>query len=86
MPRFLFDHEPERVCGILEFDPNFKTDRLVSGMLDFGDGTATFTCSTQLVPYQRVLVYGDRGLLEIEIPFNAPPDMPTRGTGRNPIP
>ena len=46
--RFIFDAEPQRVCGIVEYDPQFKTDRLASGMLDFGRGTATFTCSTQL--------------------------------------
>ena len=33
-----------------------------------------FTCSTQLVPYQRVNVFGTDGRVELEIPFNAPPD------------
>lgn len=78
LSRFLFAGEPERVMGIVEFDPGFKTDRLASGILDFGRGTATFTCSTQLTPYQRVHVYGTRGRLEIEIPFNAPNDRPCR--------
>jgi predicted dehydrogenase len=31
-----------------------------------------------LVPYQRVHFFGTRGRIEIEIPFNAPPDKPTR--------
>ena len=35
------------------------------------------TCSTQLVPYQRVNVLGTRGRIEFEIPFNVPPDRPT---------
>ena len=48
LSRFIFGAEPQRVCGIVEYDPQFKTDRLASGMLDFGRGTATFTCSTQL--------------------------------------
>lgn len=74
--RFIFGAEPNRVCGIVEYDPNFKTDRLDSAILDFGTGTATFTCSTQLVPYQRVNIYGTAGRIEIEIPFNAPPDRP----------
>ena len=47
-------------------------------MLDFGDGTASFTCSTQLAPYQRVNIFGTTGRIEIEIPFNAPPDKPCR--------
>ncbi len=52
MSRFLFEREPERVCGLIERDPAMGTDRLSSAMLDFGSGQAVFTCSTQLVPYQ----------------------------------
>ena len=78
MSRFIFGSEPQRVSGILEYDPRFKTDRLTSGILDFADGTATFTCSTQLSPYQRVNIYGTEGRVEIEIPFNAPPDRPCK--------
>ncbi|MEQ8790690.1 MAG: Gfo/Idh/MocA family oxidoreductase [Pirellulaceae bacterium] len=78
LSRFIFDAEPGRVLGVVERDPNFKTDRLTSAVLDFAEGTATFTCSTQLAPYQRVNIYGDRGRVEIEIPFNAPPDRPCK--------
>ncbi len=78
LSRFLFGAEPARVVGLVEFDPTFKTDRLASGILDFGAGTATFTCSTQLASYQRVNLYGTEGRVEIEIPFNAPPDKPCR--------
>lgn len=77
-PRFLFGSEPSRVLGAIEEDPTFQTDRLVSGVLDFEQGTATFTCGTQLAPHQRVTVVGTRGLIEIEIPFNAPPDRACR--------
>jgi predicted dehydrogenase len=73
LSRFLFDAEPRRVLGIMEYDPKFKVDRLTSGILDFGAGTGTFTCSTQLTPYQRVNIFGTEGRVEIEIPFNAPP-------------
>ncbi len=78
LSRFIFGSEPERVCGIVEYDPRFNTDRLDSGILDFGRGTSTFTCSTQLVPYQRVNIFGTTGRVEIEIPFNAPPDKPCK--------
>ncbi|HJZ49597.1 MAG TPA: Gfo/Idh/MocA family oxidoreductase, partial [Roseiflexaceae bacterium] len=78
LSRFIFGAEPQRVCGIVEYDPQLKTDRLASGMIDFGRGTSTFTCSTQLAPYQRVNIFGDAGRIEIEIPFNAPPDRPCR--------
>ena len=78
LSRFLFDAEPSRVFGTTECDPAFGTDRLASGLLEFPRGTATFTCSTQLSPYQRVNIFGTRGRIEIEIPFNAPPDRPCR--------
>ncbi|MEX0818085.1 MAG: Gfo/Idh/MocA family oxidoreductase [Pirellulaceae bacterium] len=78
LSRFLFEAEPRRAFGIAEFDPNFKTDRLASAILDFGAGTSTFTCSTQMAPFQRVNIFGDTGRVEIEIPFNAPPDRPTK--------
>ncbi len=80
VPRFLFDAEPRAVTGMVEYDPNFRTDRLASGMLEFERGTATFTCSTQLVPYQRVNVFGTEGRIEVDIPFNAPPDRPCKVT------
>ncbi len=70
--RFIFGREPQRAMGIVEYDPQLETDRLASGILDFGVGTATFTCSTQLSPYQRVHIFGTSGRVEIEIPFNAP--------------
>jgi len=78
LSRFIFGAEPERVLGILEHDPVLKIDRLASGVLDFGRGTAAFTCGTQLSPYQRVNIFGTEGRVEIEIPFNAPPDRPCR--------
>lgn len=78
LSRFIFGAEPRRICGIIEFDPQFKTDRLSSGILDFGRGTSTFTCATQLAPFQRVNIFGTDGRVEIEIPFNAPPNRPCK--------
>jgi predicted dehydrogenase len=76
--RFLFAAEPTRVASQVEYDPNFETDRLASVLLQFPTGQALFYCSTQLVPYQRMQILGTRGRIEIEIPFNAPPDRPCR--------
>ncbi len=78
LARFIFSMEPERAFGIVEYDPELKIDRLASGVLDFGLGTSTFTCATQLSPYQRVNIFGTEGRIEIEIPFNAPPDRPCK--------
>jgi predicted dehydrogenase len=78
LSRFLFGREPRRVFAQVEYDPDFRVDRLASAILDFGDGSATFTCSTQLAPYQRVQIFGTEGRIEIEIPFNAPPERRCR--------
>lgn len=76
--RWLFNYEPSRVLGNVEFDPTSQTDRISSGILEFERGTSTFTCSTQLMPYQRVNILGTDGRIEIEIPVNAPPDQKTK--------
>jgi predicted dehydrogenase len=53
LSRFLFGEEPLSVLGVVERDPVMQTDRMSSGILNFFKGTATFTCSTQLIPHQR---------------------------------
>lgn len=78
LSRFLFGEEPLRVVSVLDFDPEMKIDRLASGIIDFGRGSSVFTCATQLSGHQRVTVVGTEGRIEIEIPFNAPPDRPCK--------
>jgi predicted dehydrogenase len=76
--RMMFQDEPRRVCALIDTDPAFGVDRLASMMLDFPGGQAVGTCSTQMAPGQSVMIAGTRGRIEIEIPFNAPPDRPCR--------
>jgi predicted dehydrogenase len=78
LSRFVFDDEPKRVLGVVERDPKSNIDRLTSAVLEFFQGTAMFTCGTQLAYYQRVNIFGTTGRIEIEIPFNAPSDKPCR--------
>jgi predicted dehydrogenase len=76
--RYAFAQQPARVVGLIDRDPAMHVDRLTSAILDFPGGQSIFTCSTQMVPYQRIHFFGTKGRIEIEIPFNAPPDRPTR--------
>jgi len=77
LSRWLFGAEPRRVLGMLEYDSRFQVDRLTSAVLDFGVGTATFTCSMQVSPFQQVNVIGTGGRIELsDVPFNAPNDRP----------
>ena len=76
--RFIFAAEPRRVLSVIERDPVSGTDTLTSAVLDFPQGHATFTCSTRLNPYQRMIFHGTEGRIEVLIPFNAPNDRPTQ--------
>ena len=78
LSRMIFGAEPVRVMGAVQRDPEMKTDRLTSVVLEYEAGHCVFTCSTQLVPYQRMHILGTAGRIELEIPFNAPPDTPVR--------
>jgi predicted dehydrogenase len=77
--RYIFGSDPERVIGVFDRDPAMRTDRLASGLAEFSEGRQlAFSCATQLVPTQRVLIVGTKARLDIQVPFNAKRDRPTR--------
>lgn len=79
--RYIFEAEPLRVFAVIDRDPAMGTDRLVSGVAEFPGGRQlSFVCATQTSAHQRVTIAGDKGRIEVAIPFNAPVDRPTRIT------
>jgi predicted dehydrogenase len=81
LARFLYDAEPVRVTGTFDRDPSFKTDRLMSGLADFGHARhLSFIVATQGAPYQKTVILGEFGTIEVEVPVNASPDHPNRFT------
>ena len=76
--RWMFGAEPTDVVAMIDRDREMGIDYLTSALMRFPAGQATFACAGQLVPYQRMQLFGDRGRIEVEIPFNAPPDQPCR--------
>ena len=79
LSRMLFEAEPTRVEAAVRRDPTMGIDIVSSAVLEFpGGGQATFTCSTRAEDYQRVHIVGTHGRIDIEIPFNIPPDRETR--------
>ncbi len=78
LSRMLFDAEPVRVRSTVRRDPAMGIDVLTAGILEFDEGIATFTCATRTEADQRVHIYGTDGRISIEIPFNIPPELPTR--------
>jgi predicted dehydrogenase len=76
--RLAFAAEPTRVVASIERDPQMQIDRLTSAILEFPTGRSIFTCSTQMLPTQRLVLVGTEGRIDLEIPFNALPDRPAR--------
>jgi predicted dehydrogenase len=79
LSRLLFDAEPASVTSVVERDPEMGIDILTSAILRFPNGGhSTFTCTIRSEDYQRVHIFGTKGRIEIEIPFNVPFEGETR--------
>lgn len=76
--RMILGGEPTAVKAAVRRDPETNVDTVTTAILEFGDKVATFGCSTRAEPDQRVDVYGTKGRISVEIPFNIPSDRPTR--------
>ncbi|MDX2429917.1 MAG: Gfo/Idh/MocA family oxidoreductase, partial [Bacteroides sp.] len=77
MSRYVFEEEPIRVVASLTMDQEFGTDRLGSVLMEFPSGQAHFGVSTQAALFQRMQILGDKGHMEVRIPFTPPIDQST---------
>ena len=78
MSRWLFGEEPLAVVGQLEYDPDMHVDRVGSALLRFSSGQAAFTFGGQVALHQQMKIFGTRGHISIDVPFNPPADRPAR--------
>jgi predicted dehydrogenase len=78
LSRFVSGQEPTRAVGALDRDPDMKVDRLTSAIVEFPWGQLAFTCSSQMVPFQQMQIFGTKARVEVEIPVNAAPERPAR--------
>jgi predicted dehydrogenase len=78
LSRMLFAAEPTRVQASVRRDAQLGVDIVTSAILDFPGGVSSLTCSIRAEDDQRVHVYGTLGHASIWIPFNIPPDRPTK--------
>ncbi len=78
LSRFLFGEEPESMLAEIDFHPLFGTDTLATCILKFREGTSSFFSSTLLADHQHVKIMGTEGIIEMERPFNPPPDQVSR--------
>lgn len=78
LARFVFGTEPIRAIALIDHDPVLRTDRLTSGLVDFGSGRQlVFSSSTQLARFQKVELFGTRARLEVPVSVNAPQGQAT---------
>ena len=86
--RYIFGAEPDRAIGLVDRDPQMGVDRWTSGLLSFpGGGQLTFSCALQLASYQRVVILGSAGRIELHVPFTPQKDHACRiiiDTGKAP--
>ena len=80
LSRWVYGEEPKRVCGTVENDPDFGTDRLASAVMEFPKGQSIFSVGTQTNYLQQMTLVGSSGRIEIEIPFSPPPTRAMRLT------
>ena len=76
--RFVLGEEPLRVIAHLEYDAEFRVDKLASVIMQYPSAQLIFSVGTQMVPHQRMRFFGKNKELEIKIPFNAPNDRPCK--------
>jgi len=70
----IFGRAPQRVLGVMEFDPQFRIDRLSTAILDYGDAHSTFTVATQggaaaWATHQQFSVLASHGWLRCDFPY-----------------
>jgi predicted dehydrogenase len=71
--RWMFGSEPVAAVAAIERDPEYNVDRITSGLLRFDSGVASFDCGGAMVAHQRVELFGDRGRMQLDLPFTPRP-------------
>jgi predicted dehydrogenase len=88
--RYVFEAEPRRAVALIDRDPALGIDRLTSGLIEFPGGRHLLCASAlRLAAYQRVVILGQLGRIEVTMPFTPQKDhdcrilIETGGGGQN---
>jgi predicted dehydrogenase len=77
--RYVLGTEPERAIALVDRHPALAVDRVTSGLVAFPGGEhLLLTSALQLASYQRVVVLGTHGRIEVPVPFTPPKDLACR--------
>jgi predicted dehydrogenase len=85
MSRFLYEREPTRVMGLLDYDLRFRVDKHSTVIMDFDQGRSIFTCSTRSASHQSLEIIGERASLVMSDPWTMSHSSPTELTIRTRI-
>lgn len=70
LSRFIFNSEPEKVIGSIEYHTEYEIDSVASAILKFKKGSSSFFSSIHLEERQQAQIFGTNGIIEFQIPFN----------------
>jgi predicted dehydrogenase len=77
--RYVFGGEPQRAVALMDLDPVLGVERLTSGILAFPGGRQlVFSSALQLAAFQRVVILGSEGRIEVAVPFTPQKDHACR--------
>jgi predicted dehydrogenase len=70
LSRYLFHSEPKSVFAHMEFDPRFNIERQTTAIMKFNSKyISRFTSATQQSEFQKVILLGSSGYIEMDTPF-----------------
>ncbi len=78
LARLAFGSEPQRVAAVEEVEADLGVATYFSAMMQFATGVASFTLSSRLRRFQRFLIVGSEGSLDIRVPVMPHPTRPTQ--------
>ena len=77
--RYVFGTEPQRAVALMDLDPVLGVERLTSGIVAFPAARQlVFTSALQLAAFQRVVLLGSEGRIEVAVPFTPQKDHACR--------
>lgn len=78
--RYVYGAEPVRLVSSVQPLPGYEVDCLTSALMEFPDGTASFTVTTKTEASQWAELHGEKGMIRLEKPFNPEPGQENRVT------
>ncbi len=70
LSRFIYNSEPQKVLANIDYHPDYGVDISTTAIMKFKEGTSSFFSSIQVEDRQQAQIFGTKGKIEFQIPFN----------------